>query len=82
MVDTERIVLTDLTIEVSDVGEDGFPKEASFQFAVPLEDPSLRWLMWDWQTWAYVPFKVPMVGESVQIAGPFQASPTLPLGTP
>ena len=71
MVDAERIVLTDLAIEVSDVGEDGLPKEVVFQFVVPLDDPSLRWLMWDWQTWAYVPFRVPAVGESVQIAGPF-----------
>ena len=68
---TERIALTDLAIEVSDVGEDGLPKEVAFQFAVPLEDPSLRWLMWDWQTWSYVAFRVPAVGESVQIAGPF-----------
>jgi hypothetical protein len=68
---TERIVLTDLAIEVSAVGEDGFPKEVAFQFVVPLDDPSLRWLKWDWQSWSYVPFGVPAVGKSVQIAGPF-----------
>jgi hypothetical protein len=69
--ESERILLTGLVIEVSRVGEDGLPREVSFQFAVPLEDPSLRWLKWDWQTASYVPFSLPAVGESVQIAGPF-----------
>ena len=71
VVGTERIALTDVAIEVSGFGEDGLPREVSFQFAVPLDDPSLRWLMWDWQTWSYAPFRLPAIGESVRIAGPF-----------
>jgi hypothetical protein len=69
--ESKQVLLTGLVIKVSRVGEDSLPREVSFQFAVPLEDHSLRWLRWDWQTASYVPFSLPAVGESVQIAGPF-----------
>ena len=59
-----------VAIEVSGIGEDGLPRETSSQFVVPLEDHSLHWLLWDWQSWSYVPFRVPAVGESVHITAP------------
>ena len=68
---SEPISLPDVVIEVSNFDEEGLPKEATFRFAVPLADPALTWLTWDWRTWSYEPFEVPAVGESVQIAGPF-----------
>jgi hypothetical protein len=68
-----RIQLSNLTIGISRFGEEGLPKEVAFRFNVPLEDPSLKFLMWDWQTGSYVPFKLPPVGGTVHIAGPFQA---------
>ena len=39
----ERIDLSGLSITITDVTSGGRPLEASFTFAVPLEDPSLRW---------------------------------------
>ena len=68
-----KIQLSNITIGISRIGEEGLPKEVAFRFNVPLEDPSLKFLMWDWQTGSYVPFKLPPVGGTVHIAGPFQA---------
>ena len=39
----ERIDLSGMSITITDVTSGGRPLEASFTFAVPLEDPSLRW---------------------------------------
>jgi hypothetical protein len=61
----ERIVLSDATVEVSDVGVDGRPLEILVQFGVKLEDPSLEWLMW--QGHGYVPFRLPEVGETIEL---------------
>jgi len=47
------------------------PTEVLFKFAASLEDGSLRWLQWDWEKDCYVPFKVPAVGQGIQISGPF-----------
>ncbi len=54
--------LTGVTIEITELTDDGRPAEASFTFDVRLEDSSLRWL--HWQDWAYRPFTPPGVGET------------------
>jgi hypothetical protein len=59
----ERIALSGMTIEVSDLGPDGRPLEIVVRFAQKLEDPSLEWLKWGEH--GYVPFQLPKVGESV-----------------
>ena len=59
----ERVVLSDVTIEVSGLTADGRPSEILVRFAVPLEHPSLQWLQWDKHD--YVPFRVPQVGETL-----------------
>jgi hypothetical protein len=59
----ERIALSGMTIEVSDLAPDGRPLEIVVQFAQHLEDPSLEWLKWDEH--GYVPFPIPKVGETV-----------------
>jgi hypothetical protein len=61
----ERIVLSDATIEVSDVGLDGRPLEILVQFLVKLEDSSLEWLKWEGH--GYVPFRLPEVGETIEL---------------
>ncbi len=61
----ERVELTGLTVEVAAVSADGRPLEAAFRFAVPLEDPSLRWLCW--RAGAYEPFAPPAVGETSEL---------------
>ena len=59
----ERIALSGMTIEVSDLGPDGRPLEIVVRFAQKLEDPSLEWLKWGEH--GYVPFQLPKVGETV-----------------
>lgn len=67
----DRVELSGLTIEVTAVTEDGRPAQAAFRFAVPLEDPSLRWLQW--RAGNFVPFTPPAVGNSVEIWQPAPA---------
>jgi hypothetical protein len=62
--------LSGMTVEVTQLTEDGRPLEAKIRFDVPLEDSSLFWLRWDWRQDAYVPFVPPVAGERVYIAGP------------
>jgi hypothetical protein len=64
----DRVELTGLTIAVTAVTADGRPAEAAFRFAVPLEDPSLRWLKW--KAGKFVPFTPPEVGSSIEIWQP------------
>ena len=59
----ERIAMSDVVIEVSDVAPDGRPLEILVRFAARLEDPSLQWLKWEGH--GYVPFRLPQVGETV-----------------
>jgi hypothetical protein len=45
--------------------------EAQVHFVQPLDDPSLKWLQWDWKKNAYAPFTPPAFGETVWTASPF-----------
>jgi hypothetical protein len=56
----DRIELPGYAITVRAITADGRPAEVEHRFAVPLEDPSLRWLVW--QRGAYRPFTPPPVG--------------------
>ena len=67
----QRIHLPRMSVEVLAVDGKGFPVEAAFEFDVPLEDRSLRWLFWDWDDRHYKPFVVPAVGGTVELVGPF-----------
>ncbi len=66
------VELADVAVEVSGIGENGKPSEATFRFDVPLEDDSLRWLYW--KEGKFVPFPLPAVGQSVSLPAPI---PTL-----
>ncbi len=61
----QQVALTGMTVEVTGLTDDGRPAEATFRFAVPLEDPSLRWL--HWRDGAFVPFTPPPIGRSVEL---------------
>ena len=64
----ETVVLSVATVEITALTDDGRPAEATFRFAVPLEDASLRWLR---QTaTGFVPFAPPAIGESVGVPSP------------
>lgn len=62
----EAVELPGTRITVLQVDERGAPLELRFQFDVPLEDPSLRWVSWNGR--ALVPFEPPRPGESVRVA--------------
>jgi len=59
----DRVELTGMTVEIRELTSDGRPAEAAFTFAVPLEDPSLRWLQY--KNGNFVPFTPPAVGQTV-----------------
>jgi hypothetical protein len=61
----DRVELPDFTIVVRAVTSDARPLEVELRFAVPLEDPSLRWLVW--RDRAYRPFAPPAVGHALTI---------------
>ena len=63
----DKVELTGMTVEITELTGDGRPAEASFTFAVGLEDASLRWLKYE--NGEYVPFQPPAVGERVELAG-------------
>ncbi len=55
-----------LEIEVRALTDAGDPRTVRYRFAVPLEDPTLRWLRWRERT--YEPFTPPELGASVTLA--------------
>ena len=59
----DEVALRGLTVEVLEVSQAGMPLEARFRFAAPLEDDSLRWLIW--RDGDYVDFTPPPIGEHV-----------------
>ncbi len=67
----DRISLPRMQVEVLAVDSRGFPVEAAFEFDVPLEDSSLKWVQWDWDRDVYRSFPVPAQGGSVRLRGPF-----------
>ncbi len=67
----QQISLPRMQVEILAVDERGFPVEVAFDFDVPLEDASLRWLQWDWDEDVYRPFDLPAVGGTADLVGPF-----------
>ena len=63
----ERIELTGMTVEVTELMDNGRPAEAAFTFSVGLEDTSLRWLQY--KNGRYETFSPPAVGRSIEIPG-------------
>ena len=71
----QRVELTGMAVEITALTDDGRPAEASFRFAVPLEDPSLRWVQWkdgsvrrlQWKDDCFGPFTPPTISESVEL---------------
>ncbi|MGB2959675.1 MAG: hypothetical protein WBD30_12390, partial [Bacteroidota bacterium] len=61
----ERVELTDMSVEVTELTEDGCPAEALFEFPFPLEDAELKWVKWE--DGKYVPFVIPAIGDTVDL---------------
>jgi hypothetical protein len=64
----QQIRLTTADIEITALSSEGLPAEATFRFAVPLDDPSLRWVTT--RGFSYVPFEPPAVGQTVRVPNP------------
>jgi len=61
----EQVKLTGMTVEVTELTDDGRAAQAQFTFDVPLEDTSLRWIKWDQN--CFKPFSPPAIGQSVKL---------------
>jgi hypothetical protein len=60
----DKVELARFSAEVTDVDQKGRPVEVRFEFAVPLEDESFVWLMFDPWKCEFLPYEIPPVGES------------------
>jgi hypothetical protein len=65
-----------MTVTVDEVTPDGRPSAVTYRFAVPLEDPTLRWLVW--RAGELEPFEIPAAGDSVRVAPTLPPMPPLP----
>jgi hypothetical protein len=63
---SDRIERDGLVVQVEDLTADARPRVVRFDFPVDLDDPALRWLVWE--DGHLVPFRVPRVGETVHVA--------------
>ncbi len=61
----QRFQLSGFSAVVQQLDRQGDPVEVLYEFAVPLEDTSLRWLRWS--DGVYVPWRPPAVGESEEL---------------
>jgi len=66
----EPIELPTMRVTVLELTDDDRPRVVRFEFRVPLEDASLRWLAW--RGGGYGPFTPPAIGREVELpAGRF-----------
>ncbi len=70
------IELPDLDVEILALSDDGRPRAATFRFHVPLEHPTLRWLVVDPDPTSRLPltvrtraFELSAIGEELTIEG-------------
>lgn len=63
----DRVELTGVSIEVTDITDDKRIAEATYRFDKPLEDPSFQWMKWNMNQWRYEPYTPPPIGETVTI---------------
>jgi hypothetical protein len=61
----QTVDLGDMRATIETLTRDGRPATVDFQFALPLEDPSLAWFRW--QAGRYVPFTPPAIGATVEL---------------
>ena len=61
----DHLDLTGIRYEVDRVTPDGRPAQVTVRFDVPLEDPSLRWIVWNRHV--YEPFTPPPVGATMVV---------------
>ena len=57
--------LPGLSVVVEALDAQGDPEQVLYEFPVPLEDPSLRWM--SWHDGVYVPWTPPAIGQTVKL---------------
>jgi len=63
-------ILSDMEVQVRALDERCLPREITIRFNAPLDDPSLRWVEYDWSRFKYRVFNLPPVGQTYIIPGP------------
>ena len=58
----ERFELLGLSVVVEALDAQGDPEQVRYDFPVPLEDPSLRWM--SWHEGVYLPWTPPSIGQT------------------
>lgn len=66
----DKFIVKGLTVEVLACDSKKLPKELAFVFDVPLDDPTLLMLQFNWTNFTYEPFRIPKIGQTVSIPGP------------
>jgi hypothetical protein len=61
----QRFELPGLSIVVEALDAQGDPEQVMYEFPVPLEDSSLRWMRW--QDGVYVPWRPPALGQTEKL---------------
>ncbi|MGD0461098.1 MAG: hypothetical protein ABSB74_01290 [Tepidisphaeraceae bacterium] len=67
----DRYDLGSLTVEVLESDASDLPSRVAFRFDTSLDSRDFHWLWFDWRTFSYQLFKVPAIGQSVTLSGPF-----------
>ncbi len=72
----EEVVLDGVRIKILSLTDDGRPANVEFHFDYPLRDDKYKIVMWDWnknndKKSHYIPFKLPEIGKTITITGPF-----------
>ncbi len=79
----EKVVLSNMIVEITEITDLGLPAEAIFTFNKKLEDDSFKWIYWNWDNdtanpkapitdyFRYKEFKLPAAGDSIRLSGPF-----------
>ncbi len=62
----QRVTLPGMTVVVESLDAHGDPEQVRYEFPVPLEDPSLRWIRW--RDGVYVPWTPPAIGQTERIS--------------
>ena len=60
----QRVVLSEVTVEVAEMTDDGRIAQARFTFAHSLDDDRYVWLWWNAEASTYERVEMPLVGET------------------
>ena len=65
----DRVIRRGFTVQIQEVSARGAPRSVAIRFGRALESDGTVWLFFDWRRMAHLPFVLPQIGETVEIAG-------------